>query len=196
MEGTIKKNKKLKSALNIVFWVVLGFVAVYSVIALFSTPDSITPWFGKTGLTVITDSMEPTFYPGDLILVDVIEDDEDFDFSTLAKDDIITFRAVRVNDDGIEVSYLNSHRIESVTVDVNGTYKFFTKGDNASPDPEPVTEDYVVAVYTGVKIDKIGGIIDSVQSFLVGPVGFFIFIVLPCFGFLVYEVFNLQVYFW
>lgn len=185
MESTINKNKSiLKKIGNIAFWVILGLVAVYSVIAFTSKKtDQVTNIFGKTGLVVVSGSMEPTFYEGDLIWVDVIDDN--FDFSTLKDGDVITFQ-IDAEVDGETVQVLNSHRIIDIIEDGNGYYHFYTKGDNRPADTEPVAESGVLGVWTGTTWKGAGGFVD----FLLGTWGFFIFIVLPCFGFLVYEIFK------
>jgi len=186
MEITAEKNNSvIKKIGNIVFWVILGLVAIYAVVAFSSKKqDQVTSVFGKTGLIVLTDSMLPEFAPNDLIWVDVVNY-ATFDFSTLAVGDVITF-SDDVMIDGETVTILNSHRIENIIVDINGYYHFYTKGDNAPADAEPTSESGVVGVWTGNVWRNAGGFFD----FLLGSWGFFIFIVLPCFGFLVYEIFR------
>jgi len=84
------------------------------------------------------------------------------------------------------VTILNSHRIIDIIEDQNGYYHYYTKGDNKPADVEPVQESGVVGVWTG----KVWGGAGNFVDFLLGTWGFFIFIVLPCFGFLVYEIFR------
>lgn len=186
MELTVDNKKGiLKKIGNIVFWVILGIVLVFSIVKLTSEKqDQVTKLFGKTGLIVLTDSMSGTFEQGDIIWVDVI-DYETFDYSSLKEGDVITF-SQQASIDGKTVTILNSHRIIDIIEDGNGYYHFYTKGDNKPADSEPVSESGVIGIWTG----KVWGGAGNFVNFLLGTWGFFIFIVLPCFGFLVYEIFR------
>lgn len=178
---TNKKNK----ITNIVFWVVLGIVAIYAVVALTSTDDGVTSIFGNSAFTVQTNSMYDTFDKGDLIYVDTNPD-----VDTIVVGDVITYRAlIDVNGDDEEEWVYNSHRVVSITEDVNGYLRFVTKGDNnPSNDEGSIHESFVVGVWSGKVIRNLGGIIDGIVGFLKSGTGFFLFIVLPCFAFLIYEV--------
>lgn len=185
MEKDTTKKKTRKIA-NIVFWVVLAIVAIYSVVALTSTDDSTMNWFGKTAFTVQTDSMAPTFEKGDLIYVET-----EFDVDTIEVGDVITYRLLTdVNGDGVDEWINNSHRVTSIEEDVNGYLHFYTKGDNNElADSGSVHESFVIGVWIEDGVAKnIGGIVDGIVGFLKSGTGFFIFIVLPCFAFLVYEI--------
>jgi len=185
METQTKKKSVLKIVGNVVFWVVLGIVVIYSAFAFTSkTEGQVSSVFGKSGLVVLSDSMEPTFSEGDLLWVDVIEYDK-FDFSTLKVGDVISFQVQEIQ--GQEtITYINTHRIVNIIEDINGYYHFYTKGDNAPADPEPVSEGGVLAVWTGSAVSGAGKVVE----FLTGSWGFFLFLVVPCFAFLVYEVFR------
>lgn len=182
----IKVKKKFKIG-NLVFWIVLALVALYSVLALTSTDDSVTSIFGRTALTVQTDSMSPTFDAGDLIYVET-----DFNAGDIEVGDVITFQDwADVDGDGVDDPINNSHRVVSINERANGKLYFTTKGDNnLLEDAEATMEDHIVAIWTGDKTANIGGIIDGIVNFLKSGTGFFIFIVLPCFAFLVYEVYK------
>lgn len=185
METTKVKKGNLKKIGNIIFWVVLGIIVLYSAIALFSTDDGVTKFFGRTGLTVQSESMTGTFNKGDLIIINT-----DFNVDDLKVGDVITFEMPVTVDDQIVWIY-NSHRIVDIQEDANGNLHFFTKGDNNPDwDTDPTSEAYVLGVWHDgdTVIPKIGGIIDGVVGFLKSPTGFLIFIVLPCFAFLVYEI--------
>jgi len=183
-EKNITKKKKIKIT-NIIFWVVLAIVAVYSVVALVSTDDGVTTLFGSNAFTVQTNSMAPTFDKGDMIYIDT-----DVDVDTIVAGDVITYQMlIDVNGDGEEEWVYNSHRVISIEEDVNGYLRFTTKGDNnASADEGSIHESFVVGVWTEKVVRNLGGIIDGIVGFLKSGTGFFIFIVLPCFAFLVYEV--------
>ncbi len=183
METKKEKKSKAKKIGNIIFYVVLGIIAIYAVIALTSNDDGVTEIFGGTGLTVQSNSMLPTFEKGDLIFVDT-----DFELEDLEVGDVITYQML-IMEEGNPVLVYNSHRIISIEEDVNGYLHFFTQGDNnPTPDNESISEGYVLGVWNGKVYKNIGGIIDGTVGFLKSSLGFFLFIVLPCFAFLVYEV--------
>jgi len=180
-----QKKGLIKKIGNIAFWVIIGIVLIFSIVKLTSNKqDQVTSIFGRTGLVVLTDSMSGTFEQGDIIWVDTIDYDT-FEFSTLEVGDVITF-SQEVTIDGKSVTILNSHRIVNIIEDINGYYHFYTKGDNKPADVEPVSESGVIGIWTG----KVWGGAGNFVDFLLGTWGFFIFIVLPCFGFLVYEIFR------
>lgn len=183
MEKAENGKNRVTKIFNILFWVALGIIVLYSVIALFSKDDGITTIFGGTGLTVQSDSMSPTFYKGDLIFIDT-----DFNIEDLEVGDVITYQMI-ITVDGESVMIYNSHRITNIIEDINGYLHFYTKGDNnLTADTEPVLESYVLGVWNGKIYANIGGVIDGIVGFLKSPTGFFLFIVLPCFGFLVYQI--------
>ncbi len=178
-------KKKTSKIANIVFWIVLAIVAIYSVVALVSTDDGSTTLFGGNAFTVQTDSMAPTFEKGDLIYVDT-----EFDPNAIKVRDVITYQTrLDVTGDGIEETIYNSHRVTGIEVDANGYLHFVTKGDNnAGVDVGTVHESAIIGVWTEKVTKNIGGIIDGIVSFLKSGTGFFIFIVLPCLAFLIYEI--------
>ncbi|MDP3130332.1 MAG: signal peptidase I, partial [Bacillota bacterium] len=180
-----QQKKGLKLALNIAFYAVLGLVVVYSVLALFSKQEyNSTSVFGISSLSVQSGSMSGTFEEGDLIFVDTTVNPDE-----LAVDDVITYRMqIEVEDENITI--YNSHRIvEVITYDEGNTFWYRTQGDaNALVDADLVFENDVIGTWTGGKLAGFGSFVDGLIGFLKSPTGFFIFIVLPCFGFLVYEV--------
>ncbi|MDC7242485.1 MAG: signal peptidase I [Sphaerochaetaceae bacterium] len=185
MENIQEKNKIKYRIANIVFWIVLAVVAIYSVVALTSSDDSETSIFGQTAFTVQTDSMSPTFEAGDLIFVDT-----DFELSEIEVGDVITYQTlIDVDGDGEAELVYNSHRVTEIIIQDDGDFQFVTQGDNnSSVDDEVVNGSYVRGVWTGKVWSNMGGVIDGIVSFLKSGTGFFIFIVLPCLAFLVYEV--------
>lgn len=182
METITKKKATWKIIGNIAFWVVLAFVFFYAVFALFTKQDENTSSFlGIATLSVQSDSMSPTFKKGDLIFVDT-----KFDVSELDKDDVITYKTnVEIN--GEEYLIYNSHRITEKTV-IDGTYWFTTDGDNPLAVEELVFQSDIYGVWNGRKLSGFGTFTDGFVDFVKSPIGFFLFIVLPCFAFLVYEV--------
>ncbi|MGN0595693.1 MAG: signal peptidase I, partial [Hominimerdicola sp.] len=91
--------------------------------------------FGKSILKVISDSMTPTIYAGDYILVEKIPCDE------LKEGDIITF----YSEDESIYGMPNTHRI----VSINDDGSFITKGDaNSVTDETTVTPDRLIGKYS------------------------------------------------
>lgn len=183
------KSQKIKKTLSIIgnvfLWLFVAF-AVFMTILVFSSQnnkDSLPNVMGKSFVTVQSDSMNPTFKKGDLIIDKVLTNDEK---KTLQKGDVITYY-VDLNGDG--VNELNTHRI--VDVYEEGGYVYYvTKGDNAQTNPvndeEPVMHPYVLAKYTGTKIGGVGKFI----SFLQSSTGFLVVIVIPLVIFFLFELYN------
>lgn len=182
MENITKKKATWKLIGNIAFWVVLAFVFFYAVFALFTKQDENTSSFlGIATLSVQSDSMSPTFEKGDLIFVDT-----KFEYADLDEGDVITYKTF-VEVDGEEYLIYNSHRIQSRTI-IDGTYWYTTDGDNPLAVEELVFQSDIYGVWKETKLSGFGTFTDGFVDFVKSPIGFFLFIVLPCFAFLVYEV--------
>jgi len=136
-----------------------------------------TSFFGLTALTVQSDSMKTEFNKGELIFIRT-----DFDDSELVPGAIVTYVVTEITDDGA-VTYYNTHRINRI----EGVL-IYTQGANPEygEDADPITANDVIGIYTGVHLLGMGTFID----FLKTSTGFFLFIVLPCLAFLVYEIFR------
>lgn len=178
MAITANTKKVLKIVGNVLFWLVLLLIVFYTVISLLSKQDSNRfTIFNTETLAVQSDSMSPTFKKGDLIFIDThfVADD-------LQEGDVITYRMQVTDDTGALVTIYNTHRIIDIS---NDRLWFYTQGDNNDiPDPSAVVANDIVGIWTGAKLLGIGQFVDFLKS----SVGFFIFIVLPCFAFLVFEI--------
>ncbi|MCM2677169.1 signal peptidase I [Alkalicoccobacillus plakortidis] len=116
--------------------------------------------FGYSALTILSNSMQPEFSEGDVIVI------QQTSSSDLATNDIITFGTK----DGNRVT----HRITD-TMDQDQNRFFTTKGDNNNvADAEPVFEGQVIGKVL-FSIPKLG----FVARFLSEPIGFMLLIVLP-----------------
>ena len=94
---------------------------------------------------VLTGSMEPVIYPGDVIIVKKMLEEEQID--ALTKGDVITFQ---------RLDYTVTHRIQDVLIDEAGNRSFVTKGDNnESEDQEAVLPNDIRGIVVRV-IPKIG----------------------------------------
>lgn len=178
-------RKVLKTIGNVVFWLVLVFVVAYSVVALFSKEEAnLRSVLGINMLSVQSNSMKPTFEEGDLIFIRTNKP-----ISEITVGDVITYEDLVPTTGGESVKIFNTHRVTAVNI-INNAYWFNTQGDNEAPDLSPVFQSDVIGVWTGGKISGFGFFADSFLGFLKSSLGFFLFVVLPCLLFLVYEVYR------
>lgn len=182
----MKKAKKwLGIAGNVLLWLFVAFAVVITVLvfAANANKDGIPSIGGKSPISVLTDSMSPTFKAGDLIICDMLTDMEK---PNLEVGDIITYY-VDLNKDGVDE--INSHRIFE-KYDQGGYIYYVTKGDNIETNPtadaEPVVYYNVICKYSGNKIPGLG----SFLSFLQTSLGFLLVIVLPLVLFFIYELYH------
>lgn len=140
------KNKKM--AKKAVKYIVLVTLIILFIINLILSFEENTHIFGIYMFNIVSESMEPTFYKDDLVIVKRCKMQE------LKKGDIITFK----QDDRTI-----SHRMIAITQE-NGEFKFITKGDNNDIlDKEKVEmKDVYGKVLFSVK--KIGKFIHYIQN--------------------------------
>ena len=172
--------KIMKKAVSILASAVLWAVILVAALFTFTTmatrdASQVANIAGYTPMTVQSDSMAPTFYAGDMIIVKTC------DTSKLQVGDIICFHTI------IQNQYaLNTHRIAEVQ-DNNGYRSYVTKGDNnLISDQHIISDNDIVGKYVG-KISKLGKLMD----FLGSSVGFLLVIVLPLLVFFIYQVYHL-----
>ncbi len=88
----------------------------------------------------------------------------------------------------LEDSVVVTHRIIRVETAEDGTLQFITKGDaNLSKDQEPVKADHVIGIYF-YRIAKVG----DFAYFLQKPLGMLLFIGVPLFAFIIYDIIRRQ----
>lgn len=173
----MKTMKKAVSIfLSVVLWAVILVAALFTFVTM-ATRDTanVASVAGFTPMTVQSDSMTPTFYSGDMIIV------KSCDTSTLEVGDIICFHTI------IENQYaLNTHRIAEIQ-DNGGVRSYITKGDNNElSDQHIISDSDIVGKYVG-KVSNLGKFMD----FLGSSVGFLLIIVLPLLIFFIYQVYHL-----
>lgn len=178
-------KKTLSVIGNVLMWlfVILAAALTVTVFTAQKSSAGLPELFGKMPVSVLSDSMNPTFKKGDLIIVNALKPEEK---SKLAVGDIITY-AVDLNNDG--KAETNTHKIVSIRED--GGYVYYTtKGDNNETNPlnddYEVRYDQVQGVYSGSKIPGLG----SAMIFLSSSKGFLICIVLPLVVFFLYELYR------
>lgn len=183
----LNKKKILSIALNAIIWLFVAFSLLITILVFSAqgSKDGVPSIFGKSLITISTDSMKPVYKAGDLVFMEKLDDAGK---DALLPGDIITFRApIDINGDGM-TNDINTHRIESVDGNV-----FVTKGDynlvadNEGDNPYTVHISDIIGKCT--EDGKIGGV-GNVISFLRSSLGFFLCIVLPLILFFLYEIYN------
>ncbi len=185
-----KKNSKI---LNIVVDVVLILAILLAALcaySAFATKDEqkVPSVFGIKVFIIKSDSMDPTFKTGDLIISKTVKDPETLVASTTreAKDgDIITFHTY-INGKPA----LNSHRIvdkKFVKNASDGYWEFTTRGDNVKTNNY---DDYFKVRFGNIEgkyLFRIRGVGKFIQ-YMQKPTGFFLVIVLPVALFFIWQL--------
>lgn len=173
----MKALKKGASILiSILLWAVILLAALFAFTTL-ATKDSshVASLAGYTPLSVVSDSMAPTFNAGDLIII------RSCDPATLQEGDIITFHTIINNEFA-----LNTHRIAEIE-DQGGARSYVTKGDNNEiADVHMITDGDIVGKFV-TRLPKFGRVVE----FLSSSTGFLLVIVLPLLIFFIYQVYHL-----
>jgi len=178
-------KKALKITFSVITWVFVAFAVLVTILAFSAqkNKDGVPNVFNKIPITVISDSMKPTFKAGDLIIDNSLSAEEK---KSLKVDEIITFYS-DLNGDGEDE--INTHRIVSVS-DQDGYIFYTTRGDNTETntknDDKLVRYDMVIGKYNNTKVGGIG----SILSFLRTANGFLLVIVLPLIIFFLYELYH------
>ncbi len=150
--------------------------------------------FGHTFSAVQSDSMEPTFDKGDMVIGKKVDEETKIEVG-----DIISFYQIENNQ-----KIINTHRViaiemagdtawyytmgDKVRVETHGSVDAEVNKDSYGTDELPKTIDQVVAVYK-THLGGIGGFMD----FLKKPVGFIFVIVLPIVLVILWQIYRLIV---
>ncbi len=127
---------------------IVCIIAVIGVIGLTSASSNINNSKSTEYVVVVSNSMEPSIYRGDIVKVENNP-------SNIQVEDIIIYKAAWIPEEVL-------HRVTEVRKAENGTTYFIAKGDNNPvQDPEPVYQNQIVSkVVTSngqpVVIPKIG----------------------------------------
>ena len=161
---------------SILLWAVILLAALFAFTTLATkNSNQVASLAGFTPLSVVSDSMAPTFNAGDLIII------RKCDPATLVEGDIVTFHTIINNEFA-----LNTHRIDEIQ-DQGGVRSYVTKGDNnAIADVHMISDGDIVGKYVA-KLPNFG----KVVQFLSGSTGFLLVIVLPLLVFFIYQVYHL-----
>ena len=168
------QNKVLNTVVNVVLVIAILLGIFCSFTAFVAKSGSGDPsFFGIRPFSIQTESMEPFFSKGDLIIDVVVKDP-----SELQVGDVITFWTVIQGE-----RVLNSHRIIQID-DYENYLSFVTKGDNNSvEDSLTVHQSEIVGKYK-THIPGVGTVIDFLQT----GTGFLLVIVIPCALFFIYQL--------
>lgn len=162
--------------ISILLWAVILLAALFAFTTLATKNNNqVASLAGFTPLSVVSDSMAPTFNAGDLIII------KKCDPATLAEGDIVTFHTIINNEFA-----LNTHRIHEIQT-MGDVRSYVTKGDNnAIADVHMISDGDIVGKYV-TKLPNFG----KVVQFLSGSTGFLLVIVLPLLLFFIYQVYHL-----
>ena len=169
-------KKVLSIAVRVLLWIIILLAALFAFTTLATRDNNnVANLAGFTPMTVLTDSMSPTFNHGDMIII------KKCDPNTLEVGDVVTFHTI------IENEYaLNTHRIIQINGDA-GMRTYVTKGDNNDiADQRSIAGGDIVGKYVG-RLPYIG----YVMQFLSSSIGFLIVIVLPLLVFFIFQVYHL-----
>ena len=192
MENTKKQTtmKILSIVANVLVWafLILSILTTILVFTAQGSKDGVPAVFGKSLISVTTDSMEGTFDRGDLILLEKLPTGDSK--RNLPIGTIITYHTpIDLDGDGV-IGDINTHRI--LTID-HATGVIVTKGDNnILPDnqgdsPYTIHRNDVIGICTEQgRLVGLGNVIEFLRS----SVGFFICIILPLILFFLYELYN------
>lgn len=167
-----KKNNIIKKILGILtrgLFIGVFLLVVVIVVQGFQNPDKAPSILGYQPLTVLSNSMYPTFETGDLIIV------QKTDPTKIIVDDVVTFQ----EESGTSIT----HRVIDVVNDQKGL-GFLTKGDNNNIVDEQIVRAGMIEGVSTFHIPNLG----FIANFAGGPAGFILLIILPLLGYLTLEI--------
>jgi signal peptidase len=174
---TKSASNKIMTAVGIILCIVLIPMLIINltlIVKSFVYPDKAPSFLGYKPFIVLSGSMQPEFYAGDIALV------KEVDVNTLKAQDIIAFKK-----DGSVIT----HRIMEIAK-LDGIHKFVTKGDsNNVDDGIGVTDEMVEGKYL-FHISKIG----NTAMFMQTPIGLMVFVALPLMLFILYDILRRQIF--
>jgi signal peptidase len=170
--GTSRRAGRLGTALTVLVCTAAGALLALAVLGR-SDGAGVSRVAGHPVLTVLSDSMSPTFRAGDMLVDSPVSGTA----TTLAVGDVITYRA-----SGSDA--LITHRIVSIETGPEGTVAYRTQGDaNNAPDPALVSPEQVVGTYSA-HVPLVGYALDAAHS----RQGLFLLIVIPALALLLPEL--------
>ncbi len=142
MEKSVKQSitkKVLTIVLNVLFYLFICFLIVFSIANLRGREESVPNLFGYNFLSVQSSSMdgnkEDSFKKGDLVIGKIANDDI---IANLKVGDIITFKDTTISD---KTNQYNTHRIVAISTFEDGSKSYICQGDKVGVTDS--TKDYV-----------------------------------------------------
>lgn len=172
---------KAMTVVGIILCVILAPILVMNLVLLIKgySSDEVPSIGGHMPLIVLTDSMFPEIQSGDLIICKTVQPDE------VQVGDVIAFF-----DPAGSGTTVVSHRVTKVYQE-NGMLCWNTKGDNNNTeDSLPVTQEDLVGVYTGIRIQGAG----DVAMFMQTTQGLVVCVVVPLVALIAYDVIRRRIY--
>ncbi|MEG2455136.1 MAG: signal peptidase I [Oscillospiraceae bacterium] len=168
-------KKALHVAVNVLLWILIIIIAFFAIVTFSQKGNGqVASVFGFTPMTVLSDSMAPTFHKDDLIII------RKGDAASYQEGDIISFWTVINNQRSI-----NTHRIASVYRE-GDMVQYTTRGDaNVSNDSYLVATPDVIGKFV-VSIPFVGKILSLLSS----SIGFLVVVVLPLLAFFIYQLYR------
>lgn len=173
--------KKFFKYLSLFLSVALFVLCMVSFVAIIisSRKNTVPSVFNISVLSLATESMEPTYKVGDLVVVKKVE------ASTLEKGDVISFYST----DPAIFGYPNTHRIFEIDSS-SGSPVFTTKGDNNPSYDEYTVEPQNIIGKVLFKIPALGKAISYLQR---TKAVYFLVVILPLFVIFAFEMKNVMV---
>ncbi len=173
-------NEILKKLFNIFVWIVVAFtvlVMIFTIVSVNTFNRNDRDVFGYKAYIVRSDSMSATdFSAGDLVIV------KEVDPTTLREGDIISF----ISQDPQYFGQTVTHKIRTAVYSEKGENGFITYGTTTGvEDTAMVTYPYILGKYQ-FSLPKVGYFFDSLKS----PMGYVLFILLPCLLLIGYQGLN------
>ncbi|MEG2137214.1 MAG: signal peptidase I [Oscillospiraceae bacterium] len=168
-------KKALQIVINVIMWILIIVIAFFAIVTFSQKGNGqVASVFGFTPMTVLSDSMAPTFHADDLIIV------RKGNAENYKEGDIISFWTVINGQRSI-----NTHRIASVYKD-DLMVQYTTRGDaNTANDSYLVIPADVIGEYQ-FSIPFLGKVLTLLSS----SVGFLVIIVLPLLAFFIYQLYK------
>ena len=165
----------INSIIDFLMVIVIIFAIGITLISLNSDNNEVSRIGKYIPFNVKTNSMEPTIMEGDFIVM------EECDSNNLEVGDVISFFATEQ-----DKVIVKTHRIVSIN-ETGGDKSYITRGDNNPANDEiPVFPLDIIGKWNGIKVSKVGTILDFVSS----QTGFLICIVFPLLVLFIYQIYR------
>ncbi len=143
---TSKTRKTIGTIVNVIIWIFIAFSVVVTILAITAntSKDGVPSIGGKVMSPVLSNSMAPTFYKGDMIFSNKITDESKKNLDVM---DIVTFKA---DLDGNGTKEINTHRIIEV-IGSGDAVSYRTKGDNGA-----TADSYTISYADVISVANLG----------------------------------------